>query len=105
MRIHCFHCEPLCCGLNREILSQYKKQISHDSEREKYMEELRSIIERFADSGWELISVPSKAWLEGGCDKETLVLTIKQADKECGNCGCEFDPLYKKALALLYELC
>ncbi len=82
-----------------------KKQISHDSEREKYMEELRSIIERFADSGWELISVPSKAWLEGGCDKETLVLAIKQADKECGNCGCEFDPLYKKALTLLCELC
>ncbi len=92
-------------GPNREILSQYKKQISHDSEREKYMEELRSIIERFADSGWELISVPSKAWLEGGCDKETLVLAIKQADKECGNCGCEFDPLYKKALTLLCELC
>ena len=92
-------------GPDREIFSHIKKQISHDSERIKYMEELRSIIERFADSGWELISVPSKAWLDGSCDKETLVLAIKQADKECGNCGCEFDPLYKKALTLLCELC
>ncbi len=26
---------------------------------------------------------------------------IKQADKECGNCDCNLDPLYKKALELL----
>ena len=30
-----------------------------------------------------------------------LVSAIKQADKECGSCGCELDPLYKKALELI----
>lgn len=33
--------------------------------------------------------------------KDTLVSAIKQADKECGNCGCELDPLYKRAMELL----
>lgn len=26
---------------------------------------------------------------------------IKQADKECGGCGCDLAPLYKKALKLM----
>ena len=30
-----------------------------------------------------------------------LIKAVEQADKECGNCGCEFDPLYKRALELL----
>lgn len=30
-----------------------------------------------------------------------LVLAIRQVDKEYGNCGCELDPLYKRALELL----
>lgn len=33
-----------------------------------------------------------------------MITAITQADKECGNCGCEFDILYKKALAILCAL-
>lgn len=65
------------------------------------MEELRSIMEKFAGSGWELISEPAKQWLEGNDNKDTLIAAVSQADKECGSCGCEFDPLYKRALELL----
>ncbi len=65
------------------------------------MEELKSIMEKFVASGWELISVPAKEWLDGKSDKDVLISAIKQADKECGSCGCELDLLYKRALELL----
>ena len=65
------------------------------------MEELKVIMEKFAVSGWELIAAPARAWLEGCADRDALVAAIRQADRECGSCGCELDPLYKKALALL----
>ncbi|MBD5080615.1 MAG: hypothetical protein K2J79_01330 [Ruminiclostridium sp.] len=65
------------------------------------MEELKTIMEKFAESGWELISVPAKQWLEGKGNRDTLIAAVKQADKECGSCGCELDPLYKRALELL----
>ena len=52
------------------------------------MEELKVIMEKFAA-------------LEGRTDRDALVAAIRQADRECGSCGCELDPLYKKALALL----
>lgn len=65
------------------------------------MEELKAIMEKFAESGWELISVPAKQWLDGKGDKDALVNAVRQADKECGSCGCELDPLYKRALELL----
>lgn len=64
-------------------------------------EELIQIISKFAESGWDLIETPSKAWLDGNKSSEELIEIIAQADKECGSCGCEFDPLYKKALTLL----
>lgn len=70
--------------------------------------ELIVILEKFAESGWELIDAPAKAWLsanEGDQVDDTvttaLINAIEQADQECGSCGCEFDPLYKKALAIL----
>lgn len=63
-------------------------------------EELKAIMEKFAASGWDLIAVPAKAWLSGSYDKAELIAAIEQADQECGSCGCEFDPLYKRALAL-----
>ena len=63
--------------------------------------ELTKIIEKFAASGWDLIDAPSKAWLDGKKTTEELIPVISQADKECGSCGCEFDPLYKRALDLL----
>jgi hypothetical protein len=71
-------------------------------------EELVTIIAKFAECGWDVIDAPSKAWLEAigkGDIPEAvtaeLVTAVEQADKECGSCGCEFDPLYKRALELL----
>lgn len=65
------------------------------------MEELRMIMEKFVASGWDLIANPAQAWLEGKENREALISAIKQADKECGACGCDLDPLYKRALELL----
>ena len=65
------------------------------------MEELRDIMEAFAASGWELIVEPAQRWLNGTADREALIAAIRRADAECGSCGCELDPLYKRALELL----
>lgn len=65
------------------------------------MEELESIMKKFVESGWDLISIPAQQWLDGKADKDTLILAIKQANEECGSCGCELDPLYKRALELI----
>lgn len=65
------------------------------------MEELKMIMEKFVASGWDLIANPAQAWLDGKGNTENLITAIKQADKECGSCGCDFDPLYKKALEIL----
>lgn len=65
------------------------------------MEELKSIMEKFVAYGWDLMSIPAKQWLDGNADKDILVSAIKQADEECGNCGCDLDPLYKRALELI----
>ena len=65
------------------------------------MEELKSIMEKFVASGWDLISVPAQQWLDGKFDREAFISAIKQADRECGSCGCEMDPFYKRALELI----
>lgn len=65
------------------------------------MEELNMILERFAASGWDLIAIPSRQWLDGSGERETLVSAIRQAERECGSCGCDLDPLYRPALVLL----
>lgn len=65
------------------------------------MEELKAIMEKFVLSGWDLISVPAQQWLDKTVDKDVLISAIKQADQECGSCGCDLDPLYKRALELL----
>lgn len=67
---------------------------------ENNREEFVQIITKFSESGWDLIDAPSKAWLAGNGDTNELIAAIEQADKECGSCGCEFDPLYKRALKL-----
>ncbi|HIW57907.1 MAG TPA: hypothetical protein H9685_07015 [Firmicutes bacterium] len=67
------------------------------------MNELRIIMEKFADSGWELISVPANEYLNGDVDRERLLSALRQADAECGTCGCELDPLYRRAIELLRE--
>lgn len=64
-------------------------------------EELTKIVTKFAQSGWNLIDEPSKEWLDNKIGSKELLPIIEQADKECGSCGCEFDPLYKKAIELL----
>ena len=65
------------------------------------MEELKTIMEKLAASGWDLISIPAQQWLDGKADRTALISAIEQADKECGSCGCDLDPLYKRALGLL----
>ncbi|MCL1806219.1 MAG: hypothetical protein FWG31_00780 [Oscillospiraceae bacterium] len=66
-------------------------------------QELTGIVTKFAESGWDVIDAPAKAWLgsQSDADKETLIAAVEKADVECGSCGCEMDPLYKKALELL----
>jgi hypothetical protein len=71
-------------------------------------EELVNIVLKFAESGWDILDEPSKKWLSANNKNELtktvtndLIEAVKQADKECGNCGCEYDPLYKSALELL----
>ncbi len=66
-----------------------------------FMEELKIIMEKFAASGWESIAIPAQQWLNGKADRDALVTAIKIADQQCGSCGCELDPLYKRALELL----
>jgi hypothetical protein len=67
-------------------------------------QELDAIITKFAGSGWDVIVGPSQAWLsnrEDAAVRDRLVAAVKEADAACGSCGCEFDPLYKRALELL----
>jgi hypothetical protein len=64
-------------------------------------EELKTILDKFAESGWDLIDEPAKKYLCGVDNRITLIKAIEQADEQCGSCGCEFDPLYKRALELL----
>lgn len=66
-------------------------------------EELNEIVTKFAESGWDLIDESSKLWLEGKIGNNELLPVIKKADEACGSCGCEFDPLYKKAMEMLKE--
>ena len=38
------------------------------------MEELKSIMKKFAESGWDLIAVPARQWLDGKqMDRDVLV--------------------------------
>jgi len=40
------------------------------------MEELNVILKKFADCGWDLISIPSKKYLDGNGTKEDLIKAI-----------------------------
>ena len=66
--------------------------------------ELRIILKRFADSGWELLSAPAAAYLCGESCKDALISAVTQANEECGTCGCEYDALYERFLALKHAL-
>jgi sugar phosphate isomerase/epimerase len=63
--------------------------------------EIEKILVKFVESGWDLIAVPSRKYLDGTGDLDELREAVRQADAECGSCGCLFDELYKKALVLL----
>jgi len=65
------------------------------------MNELHDIMEKFASCGWGLIDSPAKDYLAGRADLPALIAAIEEADKQCGSCGCDMDPLYKRALELL----
>ena len=62
--------------------------------------ELRIILKRFSDSGWELLSVPASAYLSGEDCMDELIAAVTQASEECGSCGCEYDALYERFLTL-----
>ncbi len=64
-------------------------------------QKLVEILNQFIACGWDLIAVPSKAWLEGKQSRQSLMDAILKADEQCGNCGCELDALYPEALELL----
>jgi len=68
------------------------------------MTELTEILQKFSESGWEVIAGPSKRWLSHMDNFQELCEAIEKADLECGNCGCEFDPLYKRCLEILKML-
>lgn len=65
------------------------------------MEELKSIVEKFVISGWDLISILAQQWLYGKAHKDTLISAIKQANEKCGSSGCDLDPLYKRTLEMI----
>lgn len=73
-------------------------------------QELFKIVTKFAESGWDIIDTPSIAWLNANNNgivseavNSELIAAVEKADSECGSCGCDFDPLYKKALVLLQD--
>lgn len=68
------------------------------------MNELDTILTKFRDSGWALIAGPAGDWLDGRHNRDELLAAVKQADEECGSCGCEFDPLYKEVLEILADM-
>lgn len=48
-------------------------------------EELIQVVTKFVESGWDLIAVPSKAWLNGNGDaKELLAAILKDNRKANG---------------------
>ena len=65
--------------------------------------ELVDVLIKLSESGWDLIDVACLAFLNGADNKEDLIKALKQADEECGDCGCKYDPLYKIALTLLED--
>ena len=69
--------------------------------RKPIEKELVDVLIKLSESGWELIDVPCLAYLNGADNKDELISALKQADEECGDCGCEYDKFYKLALVLL----
>jgi len=64
------------------------------------LKELLKIVDKFSESKWDVLDQPSKKWLEATIE---LFHAIQNADQVCGECGCELDALYKKALGILND--
>ena len=65
---------------------------------------LTDLVKQFAECGWDVVDAPAKKWLSvtDCCDtNKELITALEQADKDCGSCGCDMDPMYKEALTLL----
>ena len=88
-------------GVDEGFMIVYNEMERIIAIRESKKAQLKAILEKFAHCGWDLLEGPAQQWLNGEGDKAALAAAIAQADAECGSCGCEFDPLYKKALKLL----
>lgn len=70
-------------------------------------ERLAEIVAKFADSDYATINGAAREWLDAKNDAEqskvaaaALEAALNKAVEECGTCGCEFDALYKEALAM-----
>lgn len=68
------------------------------------MDRLRTILEKFSASGWDLIDEPSRKYLSGENNTLELLNALCRANEKCGDCGCAFDPLYPEAIALLRQI-
>ena len=62
--------------------------------------ELRSILKRFADSGWELISVPADAYLCGESVKDELIAAVREGSLS----ETVLDGAVRRILTLKYRL-
>lgn len=49
-------------------------------ERNLFYGKTERVLQKFADSGWDLIAVPSRAWLEETGDRDALAAAIRRAD-------------------------
>ncbi len=63
-------------------------------------QKILQLVEEFANSGWTLIATPAQAWLRGENCNRILVAAVEQADRQCGNCGCELDQAYQNFLSI-----
>ncbi|MCL2095874.1 MAG: pyruvate:ferredoxin (flavodoxin) oxidoreductase [Oscillospiraceae bacterium] len=70
-------------------------------------EKAAMLAKKLADSGWDVIEGPAKAWLEAFNDGEAskgasaeFVAALEKAVEDCGSCGCELDAVYKQLLAM-----
>lgn len=81
----------------RQVQETYRGIVTTDAQ------EMRTIMEKFAASGWDLIAAPAQKWLDAKFDNAALIAAFEEADRQCGSCGCDFDPLYKRALELLKD--
>lgn len=73
-----------------------KLNITHASESQ-------AILSWFSQCCWPLLATASQDYLAGKIDKAALLEVMKEADCQCGSCGCEFDALYKKVIAILSQ--